>query len=277
MPVALPRAREQHTPAHYRSAMPPERASDRRLQHPRALPALRHRRPGPLARFTAGPRLEDALRVATELVASGRQVALDHLAVRDADGVAELAALPRRLATAGLAASCELTVAVDRLGPADARVLASAAVGAGTGVCLTGAPGAVDALLPELPGVRAAVRVTEPGAERRCRFLAGRPVRLVAGRGAAADRTFARCLNVLLAAGGHLAAAAADPRLVAVVGERAAWYARPSDSWEHVMPYGVNTAEQQRLVASGVVVRVAVPSGPGSAGLLLRRLLGDVA
>jgi proline dehydrogenase len=257
--------------------MPPDRASDRRPELPRALPALRHRRPGPLARFTAGPRLEDALRVATELVASGRRVGLDHFPGRDGDAGAEPAALAGRLAAAGLAASCELTVPVDRLGPADARVLAAAALDAGTGVCLAGAPGAVDALLPELPGVRAAVSGTEPGAERRCRFLAGRPVRLVAGRGAAADRTFARCLNVLLAGGGHVAAAAADPRLVAVVGERAAWYARPSDSWEHVMPYGVHTAEQQRLVASGAVVRVTVPSGSGAAGLLLRRLVGGVA
>ena len=258
--------------------MPPDRRSDRRPDRQRALPALRHRRPGALARFAAGPRAEDALRVAAELVAGGRRVALDHVPGRGADDVAELGALAGRIAAAGLAAACELTVPVDRLGAGGARAVAAAASGAGTGICLTGASGAVDALLPDLPGVRAAVRAAEPGAERRCRFLAGRPVRLVAGRGAAADRTFARCVNVLFAAGGHLAVAAADPRLVAVVGERAAWYHRPSETWEHVMPYGVHTAEQQRLAAAGAGVRVAVPSGPGAAGLLLRRLVhGDVA
>jgi proline dehydrogenase len=40
------------------------------------------------------------------------------------------------------------------------------------------------------------------------------------------------------------------------------------------MPYGVRTAEQQRLVAAGDRVRVAVPSGPGATGLVLRRLAG---
>lgn len=243
----------------------------------RALPALRARRPGPASRLLAGPRVEDALRVATELVGSGRRVALEHVPGRVADDVAELGALAGRIAAAGLAEACELTVPVGRLGAAGARAVAAAAAAVGTGVCLTGAPGAVDALLPELPGVRAAVRAGEPGAERRCRFLAGRPVRLVAGRGAAADRTLARCVNVLFPAGGHLAVAAADPRLVAVVGERAAWYDRPPGTWEHVMPYGVRTAEQQRLVAAGTGVRVAVPSGPGAAGLLLRRLVGAAA
>ena len=259
--------------AHYRSDMP----DDRPRARARALPALRVRRPGLASRFLAGPRPEDALRTATELVAGGRQVALDHLPGRGEDAVADLGALAGRLAAAGLAGACELTVPVDRLGAAGARAVAVTAAATGTAVCLTGAPGAVDALLPELPGVRAAVRATEPGAERRCRFLAGRPVRLVAGRGAAADRTLARCLNLLFAAGGSLAVAAADPRVVAVVGERAAWYDRPVETWEHVMPYGVHTAEQQRLVAAGVSVRVAVPSGRGAAGLLVRRLVGDRA
>ena len=246
---------------------------------PRALPVLRDRRPGPASRLLAGPRTEDAVRVAGDLVAAGRRVAVYHVPGRREDPVEALRALPPRLAAAGLAGACELTVPVDRLGAPGARAVAAAAWDAGTDVCLTGPPGAVDALLPDLPGARIAVRAAEPGAERRCRFLAGGRVRLVGGRGAAADRTLARCVNVLLAAGGgHLAVATADPRLIAVLGERAAWYARPSDTWEHVMPYGVHAAEQQRLVAAGAVVRVSVPSGPGAAGRLVRRLLtGDAA
>ncbi len=97
---------------------------------------------------------------------------------------------------------------------------------------------------------------------------------MVAGRAPAADRALARCINVLFAAGSPLAVAATAPRLIAVVGERAAWYDRPPESWEHVMPYGVHTAEQQRLVAAGTGVRVAVPSGRGAAGQLLRRVAG---
>jgi proline dehydrogenase len=241
---------------------------------PRALPALRSRRPGAAARFVAGPRLDDALRVAGELVRAGRRVALDHVPGRAADAAAELAALATRVAGSGLAARCELTVPVARLGSAAARRVARTAAEHGLVVCLTGPADEVDRLAADLHGVRTAVPCGEPGVHARCRALAGRDVRLVAGRGTVADLALVRCVNVLMPAGGSLAVAAADPRLVAVVGERAAWYDRPPGSWEHVMPYGVRTGEQQRLVAAGAVVRVAVPSGPGAAALLLRRLAG---
>jgi proline dehydrogenase len=241
---------------------------------PRALPALRARRPGVAGRFVAGPRPDDALRVAGELVRAGRRVALEHLPARSADAVDELAALAARVGAAGLGSQCELTVPVGRLGRAGARGLALAAAEHGLGICLTGPADLVDALAAELPGVRTAVPCGAPGVHARCRALAGRDVRLVAGRGAVADLALARCVNILMPAGGSLAVAAADPRLVAVVGERAAWYDRPPGSWEHVMPYGVRTGDQQRLVASGIAVRVAVPSGPGAAMLLVKRLAG---
>ena len=68
-----------------------------------------------------------------------------------------------------------------------------------------------------------------------------------------------------MAGDGHPEIAAADRRLIAIAGERAAWNGRTPDSWEHVMPYGVRTDEQHRLVAGGYTVRVAVPSGGGAA------------
>jgi proline dehydrogenase len=77
-----------------------------------------------------------------------------------------------------------------------------------------------------------------------------------------------------MAGDGHPEIAASDKRLIAITGERAAWNGRTPDSWEHVMPYGVLTDEQHRLVAGGYVVRVAVPSGSGAAGVLLRTLGG---
>jgi proline dehydrogenase len=218
--------------------------------------------------------MEDALRVAGELVRAGRQVAVDHLPSRSSDAADELAALTLRLSGAGLAAQCELTVPVGRLDDAEARRVARTAADHGLRVCLTGPADVVDGLAAGLPGVRTAVPCGEPGAEDRCRALAGRDVRLVAGRGTAADRALVRCVNVLMPAAGSLAVAAADPRVVAVVGERAAWYDRPPGSWEHVMPYGVRTGEQQRLVAAGAAVRVAVPSGAGATALLVRRLVG---
>jgi proline dehydrogenase len=88
-------------------------------------------------------------------------------------------------------------------------------------------------------------------------------VRLTAGRGARADLAFVRCLNVLMAGGGHPAVATADPRLVAIAGERAAWNDRTPESWEHVMPYGVRVHDRRRLLAAGYRVRVVVASGRG--------------
>ena len=73
-----------------------------------------------------------------------------------------------------------------------------------------------------------------------------------------ADLAFVRCLNVLLAGRGQPALATADPRLVAITGERAAWNDRTPDSWEHVMPYGVRVHDQRRLLAAGYRVRVVV-------------------
>ncbi|MET0765468.1 MAG: hypothetical protein ABWY29_11430 [Blastococcus sp.] len=191
------------------------------------------------------PRIEDVLRRARELVAGGYRVALER---------GEWPELIARVHAAGLARDCELTLPVDRLGAVDAASLA----GAGMAVALTGPADDVDAVAAGLPAARVVVDAGEPGAEARCRALADGRVRLVSGRGAAADLVFVRCLNVLMAAGGMPAIATTDPRLVAVTGERAAWNDRTPDSWEHVMPYGVRTDQQRRLVAAGYAVRVVL-------------------
>jgi proline dehydrogenase len=130
------------------------------------------------------------------------------------------------------------------------------------------------AVAVEVPGTTLVVPAGEPGAEDRCREHASGRVRLTEGRGAAADLAFVRCLNVLMAGDGHPEIAAADRRLIAIAGERAAWNGRTPDSWEHVMPFHVLTDEQHRLVAGGWTVRVAVPSGEGAAALVARRLGG---
>jgi proline dehydrogenase len=125
-----------------------------------------------------------------------------------------------------------------------------------------------------VPDAGVVVPAGEPGAESRCRELAGRHVRLASGRGADADLAFVRCLNVLMAADGRPAVATADLRLIAIAGERAAWNGRSPDSWEYVMPYGVRTGEQRRLTAAGLGVRVAVPSGRGAVPATARTLVG---
>ena len=240
---------------------------------PRALPEVRRVLGRSLTgRPFAGPRIDDALRAAADIVAAGRLVALEHLPGRGDDAAAEIAALIGRLQAAGLAGACELTLAVDRLGGATVRHLAGTAAAVGTGVVLSGEPADVDALAAELPSPGVVVPAGEDGAEARCRALATGRVRLVQGRGAAADLAFVRCLNVLMAGPGRPAVATTDPRLIAIAGERAAWNDRSPDSWEHVMPYGVRTDEQQRLVAAGYAVRTAVLSGHGAPVAAVRRL-----
>lgn len=220
-------------------------------------------------RLIAGPSVADAVRVAEELLAQGRRVALEHRPGEDDDVVAELTALVQR-APAG---DVELTLPVDRLGPRAAE-LAAAAAARGLGAVLEGPARAVDELHAALPAARVVVPAAEPGAEERCRELAGGRVRLQVGRGRAADLAFVRCLNVLMSAGGTPAVAASDPRLVAITGERAAWNGRSPASWEHVMPFGIRTDEQRRLVAAGAALRVAVPSGAGAVAALARRAGG---
>ena len=232
----------------------------------RALPGLGRA----LGRFTAGPSAADAVRVTGELTAAGHEVALAHF---PPGATGALTLLVAKLGREGLSGRCEVAVPVDDLGPA-AGTLAAALSEAGVGVALEGAAEPVDALAGRLPDARVVVPAAEPGAEERCRRLATGRVRLVAGRRADAELAFVRCLNVLMWGSGRPAVAATDRRLLAIAGERAAWYDRSADSWEHVMPLGVRTDEQQRLVAAGYRVRVTVPWGPAAPAAVLRQLAG---
>lgn len=212
----------------------------------------------------AGRTVEDALRAARHLVASGRLVSFRHRAATPDGDAAELAGLIGLVRTAGLAPSCDLLVAVDRLGVRSAGAIVAAARAAGLGVVLDGRPAQVGPLAGE-PGVTFRVAAGEAGAEERCRALADRPVRLVAGGVTAADLAFVRCLNVLMAGAGRPSVETADRRLIAIADERAAWFGRGRESWEHVLPAGVREDEQRRLVAAGYRVRAGLESGAGNA------------
>ncbi|WP_448610332.1 hypothetical protein [Geodermatophilus sp. URMC 60] len=219
-----------------------------------------------------GSRVYDPVRAAADATAAGCAVALEHTPAANAS--AELHDLVSRVAGAGLAGACELTVPVDRLGAAAAGV-ARAAIGAELAVALAGAPAAVDDLAAEVGPVTVVVRAADARAEERCRALAGGRVRLTlpGRRGAAADLAFVRCLNVLMSGAGHPGVGTSDPRLVAIAGERAAWNERAPDSWEYVMPWQVRSEQQRRLVAGGYRVRVVLRSG-GPATPVLRRPAG---
>jgi proline dehydrogenase len=229
---------------------------------------------GPLDRFTAGPDDDDALRVAAAVSAAGRLVALERAPGADS---AELTSLADRLADRELTGRVELAADASALGAAAAATVRQLGA-SGVGVALTGRAAAVDGLVAAQlaglePPARVVVRADEPGAEERCRVFADGAVRLL-DAGPRAELAFVRCLNVLMAGTGSPAVATTDPRLLAITGERAAWNERPHESWEHVMPYGVRTDEQQRLTAAGFRVRVVVPWGPGAPAAAVRRLAG---
>jgi len=84
------------------------------------------------------------------------------------------------------------------------------------------------------------------------------------------DKSFARCLRVLMAGPGYPMIATHDPRLIAIT--RSLGLARPADSFEYQMLHGVRPDEQRRLASSGAKVRVYVPYGSDWYPYLVRRL-----
>jgi proline dehydrogenase len=85
-------------------------------------------------------------------------------------------------------------------------------------------------------------------------------------------RSFVRCANTLLAGPGYPMFATHDPRLVAIVGQRARWYGRSPGSFEYQMLYGVRPAQQRKLAAAGDTVRIYLPYGSDWYSYLSRRL-----
>lgn len=84
------------------------------------------------------------------------------------------------------------------------------------------------------------------------------------------DRSFARCLRILMSGPGYPMIATHDPRLIAIT--RSLGLSRTPDSFEYQMLYGVRADEQRRLASSGARVRVYVPYGSDWYGYLVRRL-----
>jgi len=86
------------------------------------------------------------------------------------------------------------------------------------------------------------------------------------------DRSYVRCLKVLLAGQGYPMIATHDPRLVEIAASLASRYGREQGSYEFQMLYGIRPEEQRRLVESGERVRVYIPYGQEWYGYLMRRL-----
>jgi proline dehydrogenase len=258
-------------------------------------------------RYVAGEGVEDAIRVTRELTIQGLTVSLDHLGedTTESEHAAATAkaylTLLQRLAEEGLNAGAEVSVKLSAIGQAldegmaleHAREISTAAQAVGTTVTLdmedhttTDSTLTVLAQLRrDFPDTGAVLQAYLRRTEEDCRALAqpGSRVRLCKGAydeptGVAftdpheVDRSYVRCLNVLMAGGGYPMVATHDPRLVAVTGERARWYGRERGSYEYQMLYGIRPDEQRRLVGAGETVRVYVPYGDEWYGYLMRRL-----
>jgi proline dehydrogenase len=144
--------------------------------------------------------------------------------------------------------------------------------------------GIVRDLRVDHPWVGAVLQAQLRRTEGDCRDLAGggSRVRLCKGaydepasaafRRGEVDRSFVRCLKVLMAGEGLPMVATHDPRLVEIARFLAERHGRTADDYELQMLYGVRPHAQSELAAEGLRVRVYLPYGTEWFGYFMRRL-----
>jgi len=263
-----------------------------------------------VARFVAGDENDDAVRVTRELVTDGLTTTIDHLGEdtfdrAQAEGVAAAyISLLKALRDAGLTDSAEVSVKLSAVGQAlpgdgerialeNAREICQAAADAGTTVTLDmedhtttdSTLSILTDLRKDFPATGAVVQAYLHRTEADSRQLAhaGSRVRLCKGAYQEpasvayqdkndVDRSFVRCMKILLGGECYPMLATHDPRLVEIAGSLAARYRREQGSYEYQMLYGVRPEEQRRLVRSGEQVRVYVPYGHEWYSYMMRRL-----
>jgi proline dehydrogenase len=258
-------------------------------------------------RFVAGTGIDAAVDVARALKTDGLRVSLDHLGEdttqtshAQATTSAYLALLDQ-LAAAGLADVTEVSVKLSAVGQAldesmardNAATICAAAARAGTTVTLDmedhTTTDSTLTILRDLrqhyPFVGAVLQAYLHRTEADCRDLATRGSRVRLCKGAykepasvafqsrrAVDRSYVRCLKVLMAGEGYPMVATHDPRLIAIAGQLVQETGRTPQSYEYQMLYGIRPQEQRRLASAGATVRVYVPYGDEWYGYLMRRL-----
>ncbi len=107
---------------------------------------------------------------------------------------------------------------------------------------------------------------------RLCKGAYDEPASVAFTKRSDVDRSYVRCMNVLLAGPGYPMFATHDPTLVDIINTRAEAHGRPNDGFEFQMLFGIRPDEQRRLAAAGHTVRVYVPYGAQWYGYLMRRL-----
>jgi proline dehydrogenase len=214
----------------------------------------------------------------------------------------------QELAARGLSRNAEVSVKLSAIGQAlpdsiaggghkialeNARTICRAARNAGTTVTLDmedhTTTDSTLAILRELrkdfPETGAVLQAYLHRTEADCRTLAyeGSRVRLCKGAYKEpetvafqdrldVDKSYVRCLKVLLAGQGYPMIATHDPRMIEIASSLASRYGRAKGTYEFQMLYGIRPDEQKRLAGAGETVRVYVPYGTEWYGYLMRRL-----
>ncbi len=259
-------------------------------------------------RFVAGNHIDAALAVAHTLV-TDRLVSLDHLGEDTGDreqadaAVAAYRELLGRLGDEGLTDRVEVSVKLSALGQAlpgdgpaialdNAAAICAAAAAVGTTVTVdmedhttTDATlDAVRALRVDHPGtgavLQAYLRRTEgdcaelagPGSRvRLCKGAYDEPASVAFRNRADVDRSYRRCLRVLMAGPGYPMVATHDPDLITHATELAASLGRGPLDYELQMLYGVRPRAQRELAHAGQL-RVYLPYGSAWFPYFMRRL-----
>jgi proline dehydrogenase len=265
---------------------------------------------GIVTSYVPGETTEAAVEATRRLVDDGLTVTLDYLGedtldVAQADAtVAAYVEVLEELAAHGLARSGEVSIKLSAIGQAlpdgghkialdNARTICRAARNAGTTVTLdmedhTTTDSTLQILRElrkDFPETGAVLQAYLHRTESDCRMLAyeGSRVRLCKGAyhepesvafqdKLDVDKSYVRCLKVLLAGPGYPMIASHDPRMIAIASSIAADCVRAKGTYEFQMLYGIRPEEQLRLARSGETVRVYIPYGTEWYGYLMRRL-----
>jgi proline dehydrogenase len=112
-----------------------------------------------------------------------------------------------------------------------------------------------------------------PGSRvRLCKGAYNAPPDVAFATRAEVDRSYARCLRLLMRGSGYPMLATHDRRLIEIAGAQAHLTGRGPGDFEYQMLYGIRPAEQQRLADGGAQMRVYLPYGSDWYGYLVRRL-----
>jgi proline dehydrogenase len=260
--------------------------------------------------YVPGETTADAVAATSGLVDDGLRVTLDYLGEDTTDAaqadatVAAYKELLADLAAKGLAPQAEVSVKLSAIGQflpdnghkvalENAREICRAARNAGTTVTLDmedhtttdSTLSILRELRKDFPETGAVLQAMLRRTEADCRALAyeGSRVRLCKGAYMEpekvafqdridVDRSYVRCLKVLLGGQGYPMIATHDPRMVQIASSLASRFGRRPGTYEFQMLYGIRPEEQKRLAGAGETVRVYIPYGTEWYGYLMRRL-----